>query len=180
MKPIWTYPLTWVLVVLLAVVLAMAVPRSHPALGRLPPDIGQKIVQLPVAAARDDDRMIVLVTFKRDQRPAAESWINGLQLNDQSVVWVRMPVVDDPGDAALRAQAEGRLIARYAGALERNHLLPLITDRAAFLQWTGLRDTGEASVLVINRRGDVLARVAGAFDPDKAATVMDTVHLREL
>ena len=180
MKPIRTYPLTWVLVVLVAVLLASAVPPAHPALGRLPPDISQKIVNVPVAATRDDDRMVVLVTFKRDQRMAVESWINGLKLQDQSIVWVRMPVIDDPGEPALRAQAESRLMARYASPGERANLLPLITNRARFVQLTGLRDATEASVLVINRRGDVLARVAGAYDADKAAIVMDTVRLREL
>ena len=180
MKSIWSYPATWAVVVVLAAVLAFAVPRAHPALGRLPPDIGEKLVKGPVGMVHADDRMLVLVTFKRDQRIAAESWISGLNLRGGSVVWVRMPVVDDPGEPALRAQAEGRLLARYPSPGERSNLLPLITNRAMFVEATGLRDTNQASVLVINRRGEVLARVVGEYDPDKATTLMDTVHQREL
>ncbi len=180
MKPIRTYPLTWILVVLLAIVLAFAGPRPHPALGRLPADIGEKLGKVPAAAVREDDRMIMVLTFRRDQRQAAENWIRGLRLHEHAVAWVRMPVVDDPGEPALRAEAEGRLLARYAGPGERNNLLPLITNRAVFVQSTGLRDTSQASVLVINRRGDVLARVVGEYDTDKAAVVMDTVRQQEL
>jgi hypothetical protein len=180
MKPIWTYPQTWLVVVLAAALLAFAVPRAHPPLGRLPPDIGHKLDRVPIAAVREDERIIVLVTFRRDQRQVAEDWINGLKLRERAVVWVRMPVVDDPGSADLRAQAEGHLMARYANPAERDNLVPLVTDRAMFVQATGLRDTSQAHVLVINRRGEVLARVAGEFDANKAATVMDTVTLSEL
>jgi hypothetical protein len=180
MKPIWTYPLAWFVVVLVAVLLAFAGPRAHPALGHLPPDIGGKLDRVPVASVGDDDRMIVLVTFRRDQRVAAESWIKGLNLRNRAVVWVRMPVVDDPGDPTLRAQAEGRLLSRYADPAERENLVPLVTNRALFVAATGLHDTTQAHVLVINRRGEVLARVAGEFDAEKAATVLDTVSLREL
>lgn len=180
MKPLWTYPLAWLAVVLVAAVLAFAVPRSHPALGRMPPDIGRKLDRVPVAAVHDDERMIVLVTFRRDQRAAADSWIRGLNLRDRAVSWVRMPVVDDPGEPGLRAQAEVRLMQRYGSPGERENLLPLVTNRAVFAEAAGLRDISQAHVLVINRRGEVLARVTGEFDPDKAATVMDTLTLREL
>ncbi len=180
MKPIWTYPLAWFAVVLAAVVLSFAVPRGHPALGRLPADIGARLDKAAVAAVQGDERMLVLVTFRRDQREAAESWVHGLSLRDRPVVWVRMPVVDDPGEPTLRARAEGRLMERYASPVERANLLPLVTNRAMFVELTGLRDISQAHMLVINRRGEVLARVAGAYDPQKAAIVMDTLTLQEL
>ncbi|MBL8339190.1 MAG: hypothetical protein JNM97_20650, partial [Rhodoferax sp.] len=57
---------------------------------------------------------------------------------------------------------------------------PLVTDRSLFLDATGVPDTRQVHVLVVNRRGDVLARVSGPFDEEKAATVLDTLSLREL
>lgn len=180
MKLFWTSPLTWIAVVVAAVLLAFAVPRSHPAMGRLPAGIDQKVVQVPAAQARADERLLLIVTFSRDHRAAAESWIQGLQLDRQAYAWVRMPVVDDPGSPALRVQAEGRILARYRGEADRGNLLPLVTDRSLFLDATGVPDTRQVHVLVVNRRGDVLARVSGPFDEEKAATVLDTLNLREL
>ena len=68
----------------------------------------------------------------------------------------------------------------YASAQERSNLVPVFTDRAAFVQSAGLRDIEHAHVLVLNRNGEVLARVAGAYDADKARIVRDTLSMSEL
>ena len=180
MKSVWTATLAWAAVVLAAIFLAFAVPRAHPALGRLPAGIGEKMDQVPVVRSRDDERRIVIVTFSREHRGAAETWIRGLQLDRQAYAWVRMPVVDDPGSPALRLQAEGRILARYASLADRSNLLPLVTDRSLFVGATGVPDTRQAHVLVVNRRGEVLARVSGPYDADKAATIVGTVLLQEI
>ncbi|MEO8855415.1 MAG: hypothetical protein ABI343_00360, partial [Burkholderiaceae bacterium] len=106
----------------------------------------------------------------------AESWIDGMRLrSDQSISWVRMPVLNDPGDPSRRAAAESHVLDHYATPQERANLLPLIVDRAAFVQSAGLVDTQSANVLVINRNGEVLARVSGPFDEVKAQTLRDTL-----
>ncbi len=180
-KPIWTYPLTWFAVVAAALVLAVATPRESGVMGHLPTAVGQKIDDKPPALANGDQRFLALVSFHRDQRKEVESWINGLRLRDDpSISWVRMPVVNDPGDPMLRAAAETRLLARYASPQERRNLMPVITDRDAFVQSAGLRGTGSAYVLVVNRSGDVLARVAGEFDEMKAEALRDILLMREL
>lgn len=180
MKPIWTYPLAWCAVVVVALLLAFGAPRYHHAVGRLPAEVGVQLERVPARATEPDGRMLALVTFQRDQRAVAETWIRGLNLHEGSVMWVRMPVVNDPGEPGLRAQAEGRLLARYPSPHERNNLLPVFTNRATFLQLARLSDSEQPWVLVINRRGDILARVAGPYDPDKAATLLDTLKMLEL
>ena len=180
-KPIWTYPLTWCAVVAVAVVLAVATPRASGVVGRLPAAVGQKLDSQTMALANGDERFLALVSFHRDQRKEVESWISGLKLHhDSSIAWVRMPVVNDPGDPALRVAAENRLLARYASVLERQNLVTVITDRDAFVQSAGLRGTGNAYVLVVNRNGDVLARVAGEFDETKAESLREILMMREL
>ena len=145
------------------------------------PEMNRMGVPLTISFARnDDERLVLIVTFSREHRAAAESWIRGLKLDNPAVAWVRMPVIDDPGVPAMRLQAEGRILARYASASERENLLPLVTNRALFVDATGLPDTRQAHVLVINRSGEVLARVAGAYDEEKAAIVRGTVSLQEL
>ncbi len=180
MKQFWNNPLTWFAVVVAAVLLALAFPRHPHALGHLPVEVGLRLDGRPAVIAQYEDRLLVLVTFHRDQRPEAESWIDGLQLHQRSIAWVRMPVVNDPGDASLRALAEDRLMARYPGAHERTNLMPVFTDRQAFVRSAGLTDTSRSYVLVINRQGEVLARVSGAFDEGKAATVLGTLESFDL
>ena len=181
MKPIWTYPLAWFAVVVVAFILAIAAPRESGVMGRLPPAVGQALDLKQPAAKSGDERILALITFNRGQRKDAESWISGLKLqNHRSISWVRMPVVNDPGDPAARAAAEGRLLAHYASPRERSNLLPVFVDRDNFVHSAGLLDTDTAYVLVINRNGDVLARVAGEFDEDKAQALRDTLLTNDL
>ena len=180
-RSVWTTPLTWCVVIAAAMLLAVATLREPGVLGRLPDAVGQTLNNKPSAIAPGDARFLALVTFHRDQRKAADSWISGLQLHqDRSISWVRMPVLNDPGDAAQREAFERRLLARYTNEQERQHLVPVITDRAAFVRSVGLAGTGSAYVLVINRNGEVLARVVGEFDESKAETLRDTLFMREL
>lgn len=179
-KPIWAYPLAWCAVVLATLVLAVATPRELGVMGRLPSSVGQQLDQKAALLANGDERFLALVSFHRYQRKDVESWINGLRLrHDASIAWVRMPVANDPGDPALRAAAESRILARYASARERQNLVPVVTDRAAFVESAGLRGTGSAYALVLNRNGEVLARVAGEFDETKAETLRDILTRRD-
>ena len=180
-KSIWAYPLTWFVVVLAALVLAVAAPREPGVLGRLPGVVGHKLNQDFAALRRGEQRILALVTFHRGQRKEVETWISGLGLqHDQSITWIRMPVVNDSGDPAQRAAAESRLMARYASAQERSNLMPVFVDREDFVRSTGLRDTERAYVLVINRDGEVLAKAAGEFDETKARAVRDLLSNHDL
>ncbi len=181
MKLIWTYPLTWCAVVVAASVLAIAAPRVTGVMGRLPNVVGQTIDLKPAVVKNGGDRILALITFNRGQRKDAESWISGLQLqHDQSIAWIRIPVVHDPGDPARRAVAEDRLLSHYVSAEERSNLLPLFVDRNTFAQSAGLLNTESSYVLVINRNGDVLARVAGEFDENKAEALRETLRSNDL
>ena len=178
MKPVWTYPLTWVAVVALALLLALATPRVTGVLGRLPVEVGQKLELKSLPAGQGDERILALVTFRQQQRAQVDSWVKGLKLHENAAVsWLRMPVIDDPKDAEKRAAAEDRLLARYSSPRERARLLPVFTDRDAFIAATGVRGTDQAMVLVITRSGEVLARVLGEFDEDKAQVVRDMLLL---
>ena len=174
MKSFWSNPFTWFVVVVLAVVLAVATPRVSGVMGRLPAVIGKPLELKPAAVKREDDRILALITFNKSQRQEAESWIRGLKLqNEQSISWIRMPVVDDAGDPTRRAEAEGRLMAHYTSVQERSNLQPMFVNRDTFVKSTGIVDTNQAHVFVINRNGDVLARVAGGFDDGKAQIVRE-------
>lgn len=176
MKTIWTNAFTWLAIVGLALVLALASPRATGVLGRLPAEVGLKLDQRQETVGAADGRVLAVVTFHKDQRMVAEGWVQGLGLHrNHSLPWLRMPVLNDPKDAVSRAAAEERLLAHYQAPHERAKLMPVFTDRAAFVQAVGATDVGQVIVLVVNRSGEVLARVAGSFDEDKASIVRDTL-----
>lgn len=181
MKPIWTKPLTWLVVVVVAVLLALATPRGIGTLGHLPTGIGKSLAHKAGHSDDDERPMMVLVSFHKHHKSDADSWVEGLALHqNRAISWIRMPVMDDPGDVALRAAKQERVHARYQAEQERSRLLPVFTDRPAFMQATGLPNAEHMVVLVLNRSGDVLARVAGPYDEDKARIVRDTLGPQDL
>ena len=174
--------LAWFGIAVAALLLAVAAPYEVNIMGRLPPLTGQPVDREPVEFPKGlpTDRTLALVTFHRDQRKDAESWIKGLQLDkDPSISWVRMPVINDPKDPAARGAMQVSLFSRYTTETERHNLLPVFTDRAAFIQSAGLGSADQAHVLVINRNGDVLARVSGQYDEAKAQALLKTLRMQE-
>ena len=181
MKKIWVYALAWGGATLLALTLAVVTPNETSVMGRLPAlvakrlDRGQTPVSLPQGLPAG--RTLALVGFRRDQHAQLESWIDGLKLrHDKSIAWVRMPVINDTGDAAHRSAVETRLLSRYPDEAERASLLPVFTDREAFVRATGVTGTDQAVVLILDRDGQVLARAQGMFDPDKAEALLETLR----
>lgn len=175
MKRVWSPTLAWILAVSAAVLLAVAAPTESSVMGRLPALQAQWLDQKPLALPEGlgAERTLALISFHRDQRPDVDSWVQGLQLSrDASVRWLRMLVVNDPGDAAGRSEIEQRLRERYA---QEKGVLPVFTDRAAFARAAGLSGVQRPHAVVLNRHGEVLARVEGPFDPVKAEALRATL-----
>lgn len=57
--------------------------------------------------------------------------------------------------------------------------MPLFTDRANFGRAAGLKGTEQFYAMVVNRRGDVLARIGGEFNQDKAQTLHETLKAQK-
>ena len=168
----------WLAVAAIGVGFAMLHPTESRVMGQLPAQATQSLTRTPVSLPEDlpSDRTLALVTFNRDQRSQADSWIEGLNLkNDSSISWVRIPVLNDPGTAEGRSDAEKRLLERYTAEAERTRMLPMFMDKAAFARSTGLTSIEQSYAVVLNRQGDVLARVEGPFDATKAQTLRETL-----
>ncbi len=184
MKTSWMNTLTWAAIVLLALILAVIGPKESSVMGKLPRFGSNSTPPLEpekMTPTFSADRTLALITFSKKHRPDAESWIRGLQLQkDSSISWVRMPVLNDPGDASIRDAMEVRVRSHYAQEPGRDNLLPVFANRNAFVQSAGLKDTEHAYVLVLNRQGEVLARVAGHFDEAKAEALRETLSMQGL
>lgn len=175
--------LFWVCAVLAAVVLALAGPSERQVMGVVPPVATQDLNHRPVAlpGALPAERTLALIAFERSHSSAVESWITGLRLRDDArIAWLRMPVLNDPGTVAGRDAVESRLQHRFPDTGDRARLVPVFTDRAAFVRAAGLGSTEQMYAVVLGRGGEVLARAEGWFDENKAAALRATLHAEPL
>jgi len=168
---LWTPTLAWLAAATGALMLAVAAPSETSMMGRLPSPATQRLA----TPAAPSDRMLALVGFQRGHRAEINSWIEGLGLRDDAAIrWVKMPVLDDPGDEASRQAVEGRIRATHD--LPAQRLVPVFTDRQQFIRAAGLSGPDHASVLVLDRNGQVLARAEGQFDPARATALRETLQ----
>lgn len=176
---IWTPTLAWLGAAGAALALASAGPNESSVMGQLPGFTVQRIDQQRVVRPPEltADRTLVLVAFDAGHRGEIDSWVRGLRLTDDpSIAWFKMPVLRDPGSEAERQTIENNLLARYAD--KRARLVPIFSDRQAFVRAAGLSSAKHASVLILDRDGKVLARAEGAFDQDKALALRETLTSR--
>jgi len=169
----------WLAAVALAGVLAFASPNDVRVMGQIPSIVAQTLAQRPMNLPDDlpAERTLALITFKRTQKEHADRWIKGMNLkNDPSIPWIRMPVVNDPGTAEGREAVQRRLLGRYTDEDERAKLLPLFVDRNNFVRSAGLSGVDRVVAVVVNRRGEVLARVEGAFDEARAQNLRQALQ----
>ena len=179
MQKVWTPVLGWVGAIGAALGFALAAPSESSMLGKLPSLHGKRlhdsaIVKLPQALP--SDRTVAIVLFKKSQQEEAQRWVEGLGLErDASISWVRLPVFKD-GDETVRRTKEEQLLARYPSMGDRARLVAIFTaDKDALVRAAGLQTTDHASVLVLDRAGNVLAKAQGAYDPAKAQALRETV-----
>lgn len=173
-----TTALAWLAVAAIGVGFAFLSPNESKVMGQLPSHVTQTLNRTPVSLPEGlpSERTLALVTFSRTQRAQADSWIEGMNLkNDPSISWIRIPVVSDPDTPDGRITAEKRLLERYTVEAERTKLLPMFFDKATFAKATGLNSIEQGYAIVLNRQGDVLARVQGPYDPDKAQNLRETL-----
>jgi hypothetical protein len=158
--------------------LAVASPNESSVMGEISPFEARTPMNQNIALPQDlpSGRTLALITFSKAHHTQAESWIEGMNLrHDSSIAWVRIPVIEDPGTSDGRSAIETRLRTHYAGDDERVRLLPAFVDRLRFTRAAGLTNTGAGYAVVLNQRGEVLARAEGHYNVDKAQALRETL-----
>lgn len=179
MNKLWTNTAAWLAAIVGALMLSLAAPNETSVMGKLPSLSAQRLDKqsVPIPHGLPANRTLAIITFKGAQREHVERWIDGLRLrHDRAIAWLRMPVLDDPGHAAGRTAIENRLLAKFPDAGDRAQLVPVFTDRAAFIRRAGLDDSHQVHAVIVNRNGEVLARAGGEFDADKAEALLETLR----
>jgi hypothetical protein len=178
MKNTWTYTLAWLAAVGAALVMALAAPNEAKVMGRMPSFMARTLSHQAVAIPEDlpAERTLALITFRGASQAQVDGWVHGLKLgSDSTIAWMRMPVLNDPGNSAGRSAIETKLLRKYPAESERARLVPVFTDRDQFVRSAGLSGTDHVYAVVVNRQGDVLARAEGAFDAGKAGNLRETL-----
>ncbi len=181
MKTTWASTFTWLLVASAAFALAWAAPNETSVMGQLPAFMARTLDRQPVQVpdGLPAERTLALITFRSAQKPHIEGWVVGLNLkDDRSITWLRMPVLNDPGSVAGRNAIENKLLSHYPAGVERARMMPVFTNREDFVRAAGLGSTDQVYAVVVNRRGEVLARAEGVFDPGKAQNLRETLQQR--
>jgi hypothetical protein len=172
-RTLWTPTLAWIAAVAGALVLALAAPSETSMMGRLPMPAAQRIVHVGQLPA---ERVLALVGFERSQRAEIKSWVQGLQLcQEQAIPWIRMAILKDPGDDAGRRAVERRLQDAHGTRDGASRVVPVFTDRDRFIREAGLSGRDHASVLVLSRDGQVLAKAEGQYDAARATALRETL-----
>ena len=181
MKPIWIQLLAWLAAVTVALLLAFAAPNESTLMGRMPAMNAKRLNQQAIALPEGlpAGRTLALVAFQRGHRGEIESWIKGMELReDGPIEWLKIPVLDDPGSESARSDIEQRIRARHSALVDQSRLVPVFTNREAFIRAAGLSSSDHAWVLVIGRDGQVLARVEGEYTQEKGQALRQTLLAR--
>ena len=178
MKTIWFQLFAWLAAVTIALLFAFAAPNESTLMGRMPALSAKRLNQQPISLPEGlpAGRTLALVAFQRGQRAESESWIKGMELReDGPIQWLMMRVLDDPGSESARAEIEQRIMARHGALVDQSRLVPVFTNREAFMRAAGMSSADHAWVLVIGRDGQVLARVEGEYTAEKGEALRQTL-----
>lgn len=180
-RTIWTPTLAWLAAAGAALAMALAAPDESIVMGRMPTLAAKRLDQQPLLLPQQlpAERTLALVAYTKHQRAEIDSWIRGLRLDqDTSIPWFRMSVLNDPGSESGRSAIENKLLAHHPNDADRSRIVPVFTNREAFVRAAGISGTEHASVLVLDRKGKVLARAEGPYDEARAMALRETLFER--
>jgi len=145
---------------------------------------------MPVASGKDlngtpwsvpkglpSERTLVLIGFDEPQQEAIDAWTQSLGLDQptNTIPWVEMPLIDNPGlfmrwfiDTGMRGGIQGRF--------QRSHVWTAYTDKNAFLKSCGITSESDIRVLVVDRNGGILHSESGVYTKKGAKALLKTLH----
>ena len=138
-------------------------------------DLDGRILHLP--AELPGERTIVLVAFERKQQSNVDTWTKGLRLAGNSLPWLELPVIDDPGALARWFIVIGMRRGIKEHALW-HHVVTLYTDKEALKAALGIVSEKEVYAMVLDREGLVLSQVAGDCTEAGAAQILEALGVR--
>jgi hypothetical protein len=146
---------------------------------RLPNVTGKDLNGKPWKAPADfqADRTLVILGYEQEQQAAIDTWTAGMGLTKpaNTLPWVEMPVIDEPG-LVMRWIIDTGMQSGIPGKDARSHVWTAYTDRKAFLKSCGIDSVNVIHVLVVARDGAILAMESGPHTDKAAARILKVLR----
>jgi hypothetical protein len=135
--------------------------------------LNEKTLQLP----RDlpAEKTLVLMAFSQAQQKNVDTWIAGMNLNNANFEWIETPIID-PLYSFFSSFIQNGMRSGIPDLKARARTVTIFTKRAAFLKAMGLPEsTDTIYAAVVDRGGNILARVEGDFTSLKAGVLLAAI-----
>ena len=146
---------------------------------RLPAVTGKDLNGKPWKAPADfpADRTLVILGYEQEQQAAIDTWTAGMGLTKpgNTLPWIEMPVIDEPG-MVMRWIIDTGMQRGIPAKDARSHVWTAYTDRKAFLESCGIDSVDDIHVLVVARDGAILTMETGRHTDDAAARILQVLR----
>jgi len=163
----------------LPLIMLCSTALATPAVNRMPAASGKDLNGTPwsVPKGLPAVRTLVLIGFDEPQQEDIDTWTRrlGLDLPTNTIPWVEMPLIDNPG-MFMRWFIDTGMRAGIKGQFQRSHVWTAYTDKKAFLQSCGINSENKIQVLVVDRTGRILESESGAYTKEGAAKLLKSLH----
>jgi hypothetical protein len=132
-------------------------------------DLNKKAVNWP--AGLPSDRTVLIIAFTRGQQVQVDGWVSGLKLKSPGgPAWFEVPLINNPGSIA-RYFIDNGMRGGIPGTEARSHVVTVYGKKAELMKQMGLFGEKTVHVLVVDRKGNILESVSGAYSEAGAAAV---------
>ncbi len=136
-------------------------------------DLNKKAVNWP--AGLPSDRTVLIIAFTRGQQSQVDGWVSGLKLKSSGApAWFEVPMINNPGSIA-RYFIDNGMRSGIPGTEARSHVVTVYGKKADLMKQMGLVGEKSVHVLVVDRKGNILESVSGAYSDAGAAAVNKTI-----
>jgi len=125
-------------------------------------------------------RTLVILGYEEEQQKEIDTWTAGLGLTrrENTLPWVEMPVIDEPG-VIMRWIIDTGMQRGIPDKEVRSHVWTVYTNRREFLKACGIESMNAIHVLVVTREGDVLAMESGGYTEEAGNRILAAVDLEK-
>jgi hypothetical protein len=160
----------WLSVFALTVLSAAPASGQTAIIAKMPELKTETLAERELTLPKDlpGEKSLVLMAFEREQQKNVETWIDGMKLAESPLPWIETPVIN-PQNRLVRAFINGGMRRGITDEKSRERTITLYTDRLSLLRAMGLPQvTTTIYAVVVDRSGNVLAKVEGDYSKEKA------------
>jgi hypothetical protein len=130
-------------------------------------DLNGRDISVPTGLSAE--RTLLLLAFRHSDQEIIQGWKSGLGLSATQDGWLEIPVVG-VSNSIVRGMIRSGMRSKHPDPRDAAHVAPLFGDADGFAKAFGV-SSATVTVLVIDRKGHVLASASGRFGSANAAVI---------